>query len=249
MKKLLILIIFLSALACTKEDPITLTLENTSLTMYNKDKKNVGASTNSVNPITYISSNKWIAKVDSTGVITAGVLGVAEITVSNGISSQKCSVEVKPKYTFFPEPYFNFNATKTDIKNNVLTGKLYDLPASLVYSYNEGNYLTEFLYYYFIGTDGKLMGVALRFSILSSYTSNLSDYIAERYILVHYSGSVFYCTNKEQNLLIYVDLTYNSAGTIKIIFEPYTGVPLLKSDISNQLCDKIKEALNKKTLK
>jgi hypothetical protein len=243
MKKLLILIIFLSALACTKEDPITLTLENTSLTMYNKDKRNVGASTNSTNPITYTSSNKWIASVDATGNIEAGVLGTAEITVSNGISSQKCSVEVKPKYTFFPEPYFNFNATKTDIKNNILTGKLYETSDSLLYTYNEGDYLTEFLYGYLIGTDGKLRCIGLGFSILSLYTPNFLDYMEERYIPVSYSESIFHFTNKEQNLSIYVDLTYNSEGIIKILFYPYTGTPILKSGINNQFWDEFQKTL------
>jgi len=235
MKKLLIISAILLFVACEKEAPITLTLANSSMMMYNKDKNNIGASTNSTNPITYTTSNKWIASVDATGIVEAGVLGTAEITVSNGISSKKCNVEVKPKFTSLPEPYFNFGATRTQIKSNVLTGKLYDLSTALVYAYNEGNNLTAFNYYYLIGTDGKLMAIGLEFSILSSYATNLSGYITERYIPLSYSGTNFYYINKEQNMAIDVDLTYNSSGTVTIIFAPYTGTPVLKSGISYQI--------------
>jgi hypothetical protein len=252
MKKLIFLIVCACTLAsCEKEpEPIVLTLSNQSMVLYHSDKNNIGATTNSVNPLTYTTSDKYVAKVDAMGNVEAGVIGKADITVSNGEMTRICKVEVKAKYSYFPEPFLKWGALKNEVKANVLTGTRYETSSVLAYTYNESNKLTAFIYYYLFETDGKLNSVGLEFSLLSAYATNLVEFLSERYIPIGYEGKLFMFINKEQNLSVIADLNYNTNGTIMIIFFPYTGQPVLKSVMNlkeeiNLLPEIIKEALDK----
>lgn len=252
MRKLIFLIVCACTLAsCEKEpEPIVLTLSNQSMVLYHSDKNNIGATTNSVNPITYTTSDKYVAKVDAMGNVEAGVIGKADITVSNGEMTRICKVEVKAKYSYFPEPFLKWGALKNEVKANVLTGTRYETSSALAYTYNESNPLTAFVYYYLFATDGKLNSVALEFSLLSAYATNLSEFIIERYFPVNHADNIYFFINKEQNMTIAVDLRYNTNGTVTIFFYPYTGQPVLKSVMNlkeeiNLLPEIIKEALDK----
>lgn len=231
MKKFILTIICACALiSCEKEaEPIVLTLSNQSMVLYHSEKLNIGATTNSTTPLTYKTSDKYVAKVDELGNVEAGVIGTADITVSNGEITKICKVEVKPKYNYFPEPYLKWGALKNEVKSNVFTGKMYETSSVIAYTYNETNMLTAYIYYYIFESDGKLKSVALEFSILSAYATNLTEFLSERYFPVTYSDKIFFYLNKEQNMTIAADLSYNTNGTITIFYYAYTGQPVLKS--------------------
>ncbi len=179
---------FIAAIAifssCQKEEtPIILTVENPSMSLFSKNKQFIGANTNSEDPITYLSSDEWVAKVDEFGVVEAGVIGTAEISVSNGITTQVCNVEVKPKFTLFEEPFLKFGSTKEQLKQALTTGDTVDFILFFGNIFNADN-SNFYAYLYLFDDDEKLGGVLLLLNPTSSLAGNLLNYLSERYIFL-----------------------------------------------------------------
>lgn len=83
------------------EQPLeTITLNKTTLTITNGDTFTLSATTNSLNEISWSSSNKNVASVSTKGIITAKTPGKAVITakITDGLSAS-CVVYVKPSKT------------------------------------------------------------------------------------------------------------------------------------------------------
>lgn len=217
---LLVLTIFFS---CSKDDPITLTLQNAQLQLFHTDKGVVGASTTGDTPITYSSSDINVATVSDNGTVTAGVIGNAEILVSDGTNTKKCVVEVKPKYTNIKDAFYKDGASRDDVKAYHTSTPTSDTDSSLIYEFNKGT-SSQFYVHVYLMENNLLTSSGMIMSIFSSVAKDVPDFIAERYLPVTYSGDVFVFKEKDNkyNVVIVFDRKEGTVGVMYSKYEDYT---------------------------
>lgn len=171
MKKMTMALFIISIIGgCTKEkDPVTLDRESVSL--YYKDSVQLRANPPSGNLIWY-SSHPYHATVSPTGMVKAGKIGKATITVEQA----RCFVEIVPKHNLYEEPVTDWNIYKDELIAQL--GKPYRMENHfVVYEYND---TVPFIFYSF-DTDNKLRSAMVL--IKSVYSSQLSEFLDERYTL------------------------------------------------------------------
>lgn len=217
---LLVLTVFLS---CSKDDPVTLTLQNGQLELFHKDKGFVGASTTGDAIITYTSSDVNVAKVSDDGTVTAGIIGNAEILVSDGTNTKKCIVEVKPKYTNIKEAFYKDGASRSDVKAYHTSTPTSDTESSLIYEFNKGS-SSQFYVHVYMMENNLLTSSGIIMSILSSVAKDVPDFIGERYLPVTYSGDIFVFKEKDNkyNVVIVFDRKEGTVGVMYSKYEDYT---------------------------
>lgn len=213
--------LFIVLTSCSKgDDPIILTLQNSNLTMHFEDEEEIGAVTNGTKGITYVSSDEYTAEVSDDGIVTAGVIGTADITVSDGHNTKTCKVTVTPRYNYFVDPYFGFGQTEAQVRAKVTTGTLVELDEALGYSYSSGSSLYLYIYEF---EDGKLAAVGLLFKVISPYSTNYANYLLERYLLVGENEGMYGFLNKERTVFAGFNPSNTSDGVYITAFMPYEG--------------------------
>ena len=103
-----------------------LLIETDSISLFHEETAVIRASSDN-GLLYYKSSNNFIATVDEKGVVTANVVGIAEISVHDSKEAKVCKVTVKPQFFISIHPFINFGASIAELKNTVK-----DIPTILV---------------------------------------------------------------------------------------------------------------------
>lgn len=100
--------------SCSKDDseePLIVT--PASISMHYEDTQQLSAE----GATSWLSNDEFVAKVNSSGLITANHVGTTEIIVSNGKKNATCSVTVTPEYYLYDDPILNWGASKAEIES------------------------------------------------------------------------------------------------------------------------------------
>lgn len=228
MKKEFSLMLLLATLftftACGGDDdePDNTKLSQTSYTMYHEDTQDIKGS--NLSDIVWSSENEFVATVKN-NVITGQYVG--KTTVKSASKNMTFSVEVKPKYNTYEEPYLDWGASKSAIKAKYGTPKSEDT-SSLLYQTSNSN--APIMLYVF--ENGKMSTCGVVCKVSTAY--ELGDFLVERYVPVkvdvdNYSATLLHCYGKisDPQVDYGVAMQYNSS--IGGILVAYTHVNSSKS--------------------
>ena len=188
MRKLLIVlmaILTISVMGCKKEKLIT--LSTTSTTLHKGETYWISAKCD--NPITYSSANEYYATVSAFGTITANYVGQTTIRLKSEDDNRSFSVTIAPRSNLYPKPNITFGETKDSVISK------YGTPITT----NSGNirydnYSTNAPFLVVL-LDNNGCVSAYGVAVKSAYTSELADFLGERYEMIGYDGDVFYYRN------------------------------------------------------
>lgn len=178
MKKVFSLMLLLATMpmytACGGDDdePDNTKLSQTSYTMYSEDTQDIKGS--NLSDIVWSSENEFVATVKN-NVITGQLVG--KTTVKSATKNMTFSVEVKPRYNTYEEPYLYWGASKSAIKAKYGTPISEDAN-SLVYQTSNPD--APMMIYMFENGKMSSAGVVCEVSI----ADELGDFLVERYVPV-----------------------------------------------------------------
>lgn len=217
MKKVLLLLMGLIALGCSKEENTqnkntsTLNIQNKEIYLHREEKKNVNVTSTSGNKITYsISKDRLYASVDEKGDVIGIFVGDDELTVTDGVNIEKVKVHVIPRYDFFYKPYMNFGASREEVKNYMKEGAFKETDDGMYeYSFGDLRDLKKFYRIYYSFENDKLKNIIITFPFESNYTDDMPNYLKERYVPVSSEGNRFVFGNPDKNNSFIVGFTFN----------------------------------------
>ncbi len=131
------------------------------------------------------SSNDFVASVNNEGDVKAEHVG--ECTISNG--KNRCKVTVTPKSNFLKEPITEWGISKSQLISKC--GSNYKESGNSI-GYLSNSNIGQITMYTF-DSNGRLSSSVVTVSI--GYTSELVDFLIERYQPIHVDGYDFYFTN------------------------------------------------------
>ncbi len=217
-------------------------LTSSDQTMYYDDEFQIDATSDT--PITYTSENEYHAEVSASGFVTAGRVGETNIVLTNGEDTKKIKITVRPKSNLYPEPDLTFGMSRSAVIAKLGTP---DSETDGAIGYGDWSYAADVFMCLFDGAD-KLTSYAVM--VKTSYSSQLGDFLSERYIL----GGV----DADEYLLAYVNgLDLNSTTMLigaqvynisywMVIYLPYSatsrsGYTANHSDIMKSIDEIMKE--------
>ncbi len=165
----------------------------------------------------WVSDNDLIASI-SNGIVTAEHVG--ETVIRNGSKSFK--VTVTAQYNTFKEPYMNFGASMSSVKNYMSGYTLNkELSDALLY---DGKFPVMYYMYTF-----KNAGMYLSSAILKASSVDADDMVAflqERYVFVTMDEEEYYFAflspDKKMMVVLYLD-TLNSQVVYEVIYGEFTS--------------------------
>lgn len=169
----MIAVLFLAS--CEKEQKPS-SFNATTLEMYAVDEHSLTVS-NDVSGTKFVSSNEYVAHVSQTGVISSNYIGKA--TITKGVA--RCKLTVKPRYSTYTEPIIEWGLSKSSIISKVGTSFSF---SNGVLTYQTGNIKAPQCMYSF-DSNSKLTASAV--SVYTTYTSELREFLLERYKPYNYS--------------------------------------------------------------
>lgn len=100
------------------------------------------------NSLVWTIEDTQVAKVNNTGLVTAGLIGETNMTVktSDGVYSESLKVTVLPTETLFEDPILNFGESKAFIKENESRSIAEEEPESILYM-GENENVRSILYF------------------------------------------------------------------------------------------------------
>lgn len=194
-------------------------LTQTSYTMYHEDEEAIKGTM--ISGLAWNSDDEFVATA-AEGIISGGYVGTAKIKSATGNLS--FTVEVKPRYHTFDEPFMEWGATKATVKAKCGTPEEESTSALL---YSTGNSKAPYVMYSF--TNGKLTGSGVVCRVLAA--SDLADFLLERYVPISvdeddYTAVFAHCYGKrgDPQVDFGVGMSYNSTvGGILVLYVPYDG--------------------------
>lgn len=213
----------LSFTSCGGDDePDNTKLSQTSYTMYHEDTQEIKGS--NLSDIVWSSENEFVATVKN-NVITGQYVG--KTTIKSTIENMSFSVEVKPKYHTYEEPYLDWGASKSAIKAKCGTPKSEDTNSLL---YQTSNSSAPIMLYVF--ENGKMSTCGVVCKISTAY--ELGDFLVERYVPVEvdvdtYSATLLHCYGKMSDPQVDYGVAMQYDSSIGGILIAYTHVNNSKS--------------------
>lgn len=131
------------------------------------------------------TSNNFVASVDNAGNVSAEHVG--ECTISNG--RQNCKVTVKPKSNLIKEPITEWGISKSQLISK--SGSDYIKSGNSI-GYKTNNSIAPITMYSFDNNDRLSSSLII---VDTNYTSDLADFLIERYQPVAVDGYDFYFTD------------------------------------------------------
>lgn len=176
--------------ACSKdsepEPPVSLPLASVSLhpgdTYLIEPQHGAGS-------YTFLSNNTYTVTVSDSGLVKAGKVGEALIEVSAEIGSAELTVTVNPRHNLYNEPVHHFNMTQSQVFNDL---GLPDNSSGNLVAYNSSAPAVDFYGYLFDDND---MVSASYVMIYTSFSSRLSEFLAERYLTLTMDDEFIYMLN------------------------------------------------------
>lgn len=228
MRKEFVLFIAAIALCACDRNPFT----PKSATLYCGDSFRL--TTKGVSVESLQSTDRFVASVDVTGMVTAKHVGSAAITalpyvLSDGTiaydANNACEITVKPRHTYFTEPLMDW-----DISQEELIAKIGSAPDTTMVFDNESHSLSMPIFgdYYngdshgYIFVDNKLKA-----SHIISRTASMEkakDFMDERYeVTADYGDELFYVNSysNDATLLIILQDTEDEVGpAVAVTYNP-----------------------------
>ena len=182
MKKIILLFLLVFALvSCSKDnDDDSITVDESSVVMNSLDTHQIATNQNSP---TYTSENEYVAKVSSTGLITARHIGDTYIDI-NG--TRKVAVTVNAKYSLY-EPLHDASLTKSQVISKRGTPYV-QKDTLLLYRNPASEILAEM--YMFSPSTGKLESSAVVYAV--TYFKIFNEALLERYEPITYDEKNYY---------------------------------------------------------
>lgn len=178
---LLMAVVVIAFVGCSKDDE-TIELKQSEVSLYSGDKFQIEAMSNS--GLTFRSENEYHAVVSETGLVTALFVGQTNIVVSDGNDSKNFRVTIRPKSSLYPEPYINWGASRAEVIAYNGTPDSDDEDGLV---YNEYANADMLMYLFDEADKLKSVGVVIK----SSYTSEISTYLSERYLPIDASSESY----------------------------------------------------------
>lgn len=236
MKKIFLPLLSISLLAfysCSSDDDKKdrIGLEKDQFEMYYEGKQNINAT--SISDIEYNSENEYVAKVSSSGVITAGRVGETNIVLENEEDLRKVKVTVVPKYSTFEEPLLAFGKSRAEIEKQLGEPES-ENESSIIYSSKNLN--TAYTFYIFDDNDKlELSGFKTK-----SLNTNIANFLIERYqpVIVEGYNAGFINASTPEEATMFVALYLNSN---LVAYDSYSNQT---RNTSNSSIEKINELIN-----
>lgn len=174
MKKILLLAMVVSAaFGCSKEDPDTIVLSPSEISLNKGRTHQIDVTSKS--QVTYTSENDFHAQVTENGLVTANFVGETMIRVANAEDSKLLKVSIEPKNTLYPDPVLEYKKTKNEIRTQYGTplAETNQVIAYDNYSANAPGLLFVF------DTNGMCTSVTIL--VKNTLVNQLADFIQERY--------------------------------------------------------------------
>ncbi len=184
-----------------------------SLVMHHAEQARIVAE--SKLPISYESENRFNATVDDSGVVTARCVGETRIRVSTDDDVRFVSVDVRPLHNLFTVPDIAFGESRESVVSKY--GQPDQVTSGGVLVYND---------YCMIGfklmvtlSDGAVSSYAV--AVPSAFSSQLSDFLAERYVSVGAEDGVVYMVDgvSPESASLFILVTYSS-GYYVVLYTP-----------------------------
>lgn len=187
MKKFFFLLLLSTLLLSCKTNSMSgLLIETDSISLFHGETAVIRASSDN-GLLYYKSSNNLIAVVDEKGVVTANVVGIAEISVQDGKEAKICKVTVKPRFFISINPFINFGASIGEVKNTVKDVFIEELTMSnnsaektLIYYNQKEDEKSRIAYEYHFLND-KLISTGVFVNNGVDFFNNLIQYLDETY--------------------------------------------------------------------
>lgn len=190
--------------ACSSSDDEKLTLSADSLKLHYEETEQLNASEN----VVWESESDFVAKVSSNGLVEGGHVGKTNIVATSENGVAKCEVEIIPLYDTYTEPVLLQGAkTKSEVKSKEKRKLAKETSTAL--TYEGGNSAEKAIVYTFDENDKlKAAGVAISFA----YTSELTDFLLERYQPVDVEDDMYFFINgNKDDFDMYVTLGVESS--------------------------------------
>lgn len=119
MKKIFYLLLLSTfVVSCNTDSMQGLLIQTDSIALFHGETAVLKASSDN-GLLFYKSSNSAVAAVDEKGIVTANLVGTADVSVQDGKETKICKVTVKPRFVFPIRPFINFGASMEEVKNTV----------------------------------------------------------------------------------------------------------------------------------
>lgn len=209
----LMVMLAISFTGCKKEKLIT--LSPTSTTLHHGETYQISAQCD--NPITYSSANEYHAKVSSSGKITAQYVGKTTIRLSSEDDNRVFTVTVSPQSNLYPEPNIRFGEEKSSVVSK------YGTPNSTnngSIGYNNYSINAPIL---LVLLDDNDCVTSYGVGVKSAYTTELADFLGERYDVIGYDDDVFYYRNglNASTSTMAIALTLQNVNYWLVAYLPY----------------------------
>jgi hypothetical protein len=220
MKKILFLVVFFPALVFTscsddKEDN-RIKISKTEYLLNFEDEVQIEAT--SINDITYTTASEYVAKVSSSGLITAGRVGETYILLENGNDERVVQITVKPRYDLYPEPIkkIMFGLNKQQVKE-AFGNPSYETTTGMIFE----NYYSFYDYVFLFDSKGIMTSMSVTMETLQA-PNTLTNFLTERYQLFSLQGYTASFIDERKNMLVGM-LPSDDLSNIFIMYMAYTG--------------------------
>ncbi len=196
----------LSLTSCSKDDDDAI---NKNITLNVDETYSIGTGDD------WKSENALVASVKGS-TITAVCAGTTTITGSAG----KINVTVKATNFNFTEPYLNFGASLSTVKNAMSGYTLLSEKSDLIGYEGKGNVV---MYMYSFKNSALYMS---SFVVLSKYADDLSKFLTQRYIVVTTDDDTYTVGLIDplmQTMVILQPTTISSTVVVLVAYTKYTG--------------------------
>lgn len=202
-------------MSCSKEES-KLTASPETITLYSKGTTQI--TTNADDAI-FKSSDEFYAEVDATGMVTANKVGNTEIIVTGKGSSIKVPVTIMPKYKLFPDldEYIGKSSSyvTSTFGSNYTAGTT--SKGYITYTYTDYNIYATIISFTFENDVVSSIGVA----VPTTYTSQLTSSLIERYTVTGTLNDVYYFLNHDENVLL--GMQVYTASYLMVIYMSYSS--------------------------
>lgn len=183
----LIALIVSTVSSCSKDDDDNLKFQDVSITAGSTMTLSTGKD------LKWTSENNYIATI-SNGEIEAKRVGEVKMASDKGTFK----VKVTPQYSYFNEPYMQFDASKQSVKNAMKSYSLIgETDDALLY---QGNGYTTYIMYSFENSKLKYSYIMTK----STYSTQVANWTAERYIYVTDTSDYIGMISVDKKTLVFI---------------------------------------------
>lgn len=217
---------------CTEKEEKTLEVNPSSIIVYSEGTQQL---TTNVDDASFITKDDYYATVSTTGLVTGERVGSTEIIVKSSIGSYEVPIKILNKYSLYPDVDRLIGKNISDMVN--LFGSDYKTSTTssgaMMYGYANPTRYVELIAFTMNGSTIKSVGVV----VPTSYTSMLTKYLLERYMVAGMQNDMYFFLNHDENVMIglevyssqylmviYVDATSSKASNTNTYFFQYREI-------------------------